>query len=582
MLAYTGAPGAIGTNPQVNNLNLAAEVASSTYLGNVFSGQWSATGGTADSASNYEAIFLPAGTDGDLEITATGFNIAGDGVPNSGDGTDQDFAIVCTNCTLTPDFELAVSPDTLDICAPANVVYNVDTGQILSFNNPVTLCATGNPAGTTAGFSVNPVTPPGISLFTIGDTGSAAAGSYSIEVTGTAPTSTHTNTVSLNLFTISPASSTLLAPANGANVVFFNPAFNWTAAAQASRYLLEVATDSGFNNIVYSATETGTSHTTAVPLSANTNYYWRVSAQNECGSGISTTFSFTTQAATLVCNGPAVDFEAGVPADWTVVNNLGGVGIVWTTTADPSCEITNQTNGSGEAACADSDAADSGAPPYDTELVSNGFDLTGLDTATLNVKAYYRDVTTNSNDRFEVDVLNGATWTTELSWDEDHEPEDFILDLSTYIGQPAVQVRFRYFGNGFDWYAQVDDIALSCILPPAAVIEVEPESPIASQKTNLQVMQPLTITNFGYSSLNWNIEEDDSACDSPVDVLWLSVSPDSGTTAPLNGTFTNITFDSAGLFPGDYTAKLCVNSNDPATPLVQVPVTLKVLPPPFQ
>ena len=100
VLAYTDAAGAIGTSPQVNNLNLAAKVDGSDYLGNVFSGQWSVTGGSADSANNYEAVFLPAGTSGNIELTVTAFNIGGDGVPNNGDTTDQDFALVCYNCEL--------------------------------------------------------------------------------------------------------------------------------------------------------------------------------------------------------------------------------------------------------------------------------------------------------------------------------------------------------------------------------------------------------------------------------------------------------------------------------------------------
>src|SRR5262249_5320097 len=87
VMAYTDAPGAVGTSPQVNDLNLAATVGATTYLGNVFSGQNSVPGGSPDAANNYEAVFLPAGTSGAISVTVTGFNIAGDGVPNHGDGT---------------------------------------------------------------------------------------------------------------------------------------------------------------------------------------------------------------------------------------------------------------------------------------------------------------------------------------------------------------------------------------------------------------------------------------------------------------------------------------------------------------
>jgi hypothetical protein len=578
VLAYTDAPGAIGTSPQVNDLNLAADVDGSTYLGNVFSGQWSVTGGSADPYNNYEAIFLPAGTSGPVEITVTGFNIAGDGVPNTGDGTDQDFALLCYNCADTPIFSLNVSPASLDVCAPSDALYNVDVGSILGFSDPVTLSASGNPAGTTASFSPNPVTPLGSSMLTIGNTGAAAAGSYSIDVTGTSTPGPQTRTVDLNLFTVVPAGPTLLTPADGAIDVSFKPTFSWTAVPQAVSYLLKVATDAGFANIVYIANETGTSHTAAVPLSADTTFYWQVTASNVCGAGTSATFSFTTQAATMICNGSAVDFEDGIPADWTVVNNSPG-GIVWTTTADPACGQGNLTNGSGEAACADSDAAGYGAPPYDTELVSNPFDLTAWGAAVLDVKAYYRDISIGLNDRFEVDVWDGSAWTNELTWDENHMPEDFTLNLSAYAGLPVVQVRFRYFGDGYDWYAQVDDVALTCVLVSDPSIEVDPASLDQSQGPDVVSTQLMTITNSGGNPLNWNIVEDDTACDSPADVSWLAVAPDAGTTVPLDSTVVGVTFDSTGLTPGDYSANLCVDSNDTATGLVQVPVVLTVEPP---
>jgi hypothetical protein len=578
VLAYTDAAGAIGTSPQVNDLNLAAMVDVDTYLGNVFSGQWSVTGGTADPFNNYEAIFLPAGTDGSIEITVTGFNIAGDGVPNTGDGTDQDFTLVCYNCAQTPTFSVSVTPGSLDLCAPGDAVYSVDVGSILGYSDPVSLSASGNPAGTFANFSVNPVTPPGSSTLTIGNTAAAAAGSYSIDVTGTSTAGVKSRGVGLNLFDIVPAPATLLTPANGAVDVSFKPAFSWTAVAQAVGYLLEVATDAGFANIVYGASETGTSHISAVPLSANTTYYWRVTAGNVCGAGTSATFSLTTQAATMVCNGATVDFEDGIPADWTVVNNSPG-GIVWTTTADPACEIPNRTNGSGEAACADSDAAGYPAIPYDTELVSNPFDLSAWGAAVLDVKAYYNDISTGANDRFEVDLWDGAAWVNELSWDEDHMPEDFALNLSAYAGLPTVQVRFRYLGDGYDWYAQADDIDLTCVPVGPPAVEVDPAALTAEQGPDIFSTQPLMITNSGGSPLNWSISEDDTACDSPIDIPWLSVSPDAGATVPLDSTFVDVNIDSTGLAPGLYVASLCVGSDDPVTPLVQVPVTLNVLAP---
>ena len=53
-------------------------------------------------ANNYEAIFLPAGTTGAISIVVTAFNVGGDGVPNTGDTTDQDFILVSTTVRSSP------------------------------------------------------------------------------------------------------------------------------------------------------------------------------------------------------------------------------------------------------------------------------------------------------------------------------------------------------------------------------------------------------------------------------------------------------------------------------------------------
>jgi subtilisin-like proprotein convertase family protein len=65
-------------------------------------------------------------------------------------------------------------------------------------------------------------------------------------------------------------------------------------------------------------------------------------------------------------------------------------------------------------------------------------------------------------------------------------------------------------------------------------------------------------------------------CSAPSDIPWVSVSPASGTTTPGGGVPVDVTFDSTGLSIGVYTGTLCINSNDPVTPLVEVPVELTV------
>ncbi|HSN76684.1 MAG TPA: S8 family serine peptidase, partial [Anaerolineae bacterium] len=78
---------------------------------------------------------------------------------------------------------------------------------------------------------------------------------------------------------------------------------------------------------------------------------------------------------------------------------------------------------------------------------------------------------------------------------------------------------------------------------------------------------------------NWMVRgygEGAAACDNPADVPWLTVAPTGGTTPAGGSTGVTVGFDSTGLAVGAYNAVLCVTSNDPATPLVEVPVSLTV------
>ena len=61
------------------------------------------------------------------------------------------------------------------------------------------------------------------------------------------------------------------------------------------------------------------------------------------------------------------------------------------------------------------------------------------------------------------------------------------------------------------------------------------------------------------------------------DIPWLSEAPTSGMIDPGMCDIVDVTFDSTGLGAGTYNGSLDVESNDPDTPLVNVPVTLEVI-----
>ncbi|MCI0605059.1 PepSY domain-containing protein [bacterium] len=106
-----------------------------------------------------------------------------------------------------------------------------------------------------------------------------------------------------------PGTPSLVSPADGATNQSTTPLLDWSDASDASTHEVQVATDSGFTNVVRSATGLATSQWTVSPaLSNSTTYFWRARGVNACGNGTySTSRSFTTVAApvgdfTLSCS----------------------------------------------------------------------------------------------------------------------------------------------------------------------------------------------------------------------------------------------------------------------------------------
>ena len=247
----------------------------------------------------------------------------------------------------TPSFTMSLPVASRTVCAGPPTSFTVNVGAISGYNSPVTLSTTGQPPLSIATFTPNPVTPlPGTSSFSLTTLGVAPA-TYPITVNGlaTGPI-TKTANLSLTVQTGTPSQASPTTPANSAGGVVPSVAFNWVAASNVNDYLVQVATDSAFTNIVRTTTTSATSWTPSPALGTSTQYFCRVFARNACsapelfaggfedtaaGSGtVSATSSFTTAVAPGECPvGPAPtlvmteDFE-GAATGW--VQEAGGTG----------------------------------------------------------------------------------------------------------------------------------------------------------------------------------------------------------------------------------------------------------------
>jgi subtilisin family serine protease len=311
-LVWTDYPGSTATGGAlVNDLDLVvtAPDGTTTYRGNVFSGGWSTTGGSADRTNNVESVYINAPSSGEWTVRVSGYNVP--------QGTRPGYALVvdmpdndCAN-----DFTIDVTPVEQTICVGEDASYNVAVGSLLGFNDPVTLSASGNPGA--ASFSPNPVTPPadGSANSTLTIDG-ASVGSTTFDVVGTAGNLVHQDEVTLIVADAS-ATVTALSPADGAVDQSTTPTLSWSDSSSAGDYDVEIATDPDFGSVVDSATGlSNPSYAVSSALDLDTVYYWQVTVHGPCGDTVSDGFSFRT-ASSSVCEEVLLDggFENGPPPD---------------------------------------------------------------------------------------------------------------------------------------------------------------------------------------------------------------------------------------------------------------------------
>ena len=96
----------------------------------------------------------------------------------------------------------------------------------------------------------------------------------------------------------------------------------------------------------------------------------------------------------------------------------------------------------------------------------------------------------------------------------------------------------------------------------------------ASSETGIS--QGFSPTALG-ASLDWTISEAPVSCDTPGDLPWVSLDSSNGSTGPGDISPVSVLFDSTGLsIPSSQTGLLCITSNDPDSPIIQIPLNLLV------
>ena len=332
MLVWTDAlgHGLGGSTPAWNNdLDLTVSAGSSLYRGNNIGSQgWSITGGSADDKNNTEGVFLGPIPPGQATITVTAANLNSDGIPNEGDGIDQDFSVVCYNCASEPDFSMAIEPSLVEVCAPEATVCTVSIGQLMGYDNEVVLSVVTD-SGILHDLSTFTVVPPAEVELYLNIPESVEDGEHIVQVVGIAPADGSMHEASVLVRVSSGLSSvpTLQEPFDGETEIPLAPTFSWLDDDSAMSWRLQISTSSSDSGIFYDASDIfEAEHALPLILDSNTPFFWRVRSSNNCGdSAWADWWTFRTTDAMMILLVDDDDNSPDVRSDYTDMLDEAGI-----------------------------------------------------------------------------------------------------------------------------------------------------------------------------------------------------------------------------------------------------------------
>ena len=360
--------------------------------------------------------------------------------------------------------------------------WRLDVMSTGAYNADITLSVLGLPAPAVASFTKSVISEfPSASTITLTNVSSLAHGDYNFDVQSIGGIGTQLEQLTLGVSQNLPSVPVALSPANNSIDNSVKPHLTWDALGSASTYIVEISTDSGFNTIIESAEVTQTDYYVHQVLAASTDYYWRLTAKNYCGVGVSSpVFSFTTGIPGTCPGGTtenlafADDMESGENG-WT----HSGIGDTWQQQAASANDgLTGMVW-----------FAEDINVISDQYLVSPAISIpAGQQPATLSYFTYYNIEDAESGcwdgGLLEISTDGGSSWlqlqndvmlsnpytgninqspesaiSGKPAWCGENGPVESIVDVSAYAGA-TVQLRYRLATDGSvgadGWY--IDDV----------------------------------------------------------------------------------------------------------------------------
>jgi len=202
-----------------------------------------------------------------------------------------------------PTFSLSV-PEFQEVCAPENISFDIITGSILDFENPVELSLVGDVPSIirNASFINNSLVPGERTSLELEIDQPDTDMMIDLQVQAVSQNAdTLVRDIRLELLTTDFSSISLNNPEDGVSGIAGAPEFIWSSNANASSFEFQLATNPSFNEesiVVTAENLTEAKYQLNELLEPTKLYYWRLVPTGRCGQGEPTTpAAFQTESA---------------------------------------------------------------------------------------------------------------------------------------------------------------------------------------------------------------------------------------------------------------------------------------------
>jgi hypothetical protein len=235
--------------------------------------------------------------------------------------------------STTPSFVLKNISGDLFACNSGDqtVDYTLNLDFINGFTETVSFATTGQPEGSSVTFSPSTINEDGNVVMSISNLDGITAQDYTINIEGNSTSVNQNIVVKLGITASDLETVVLVSPTDGATGISLSDTLTWEAETNASFYMVEIANDSAFTEVIANGEPT-TNAFNLMNLEGNTTYYWRVKAKNSCNEGsFSSAFSFTTEIPSY-CTSTFTDEAGGTEhitnVTFNTINNNSGNDVV--------------------------------------------------------------------------------------------------------------------------------------------------------------------------------------------------------------------------------------------------------------